>query len=43
MLFWSRRTHFETPLDICPDIMPHAAVGDKGYNAKSNRDAARKR
>jgi len=35
--------NFEVLLDIGPDEMPRAAVGDKGYDAKSNRDAARER
>ncbi len=35
--------NFETLLDIGPDIDPRAAVADKGYDAKSNREAARKR
>ena len=30
-------------LDLGPDIAPRAAVGDKGYDAKANRAAARKR
>ena len=34
---------FETLLDIGPDIAPRAALADKGYDAKSNRDAARER
>lgn len=34
--------HFETLLDIGPDIAPRAAVADKGYDAKSNHEAARK-
>jgi transposase len=35
--------HFETLLDLGPDIPPRAAVGDKGYDAKANRQAARSR
>jgi transposase len=35
--------NFETLLDIGPDINPRAALGDKGYDAKSNREAARQR
>jgi transposase len=35
--------NFETLLDIGPDIDPRAAVADKGYDAKSNREAAHKR
>ncbi len=30
-------------LDLGPDITPRAAVGDKGYDAKANRQAARAR
>src|SRR3954447_21161176 len=30
-------------LDLGPDITPRAAVGDKGYDAKANRSAARER
>ena len=32
--------NFETLLDIGPDLNPRAALGDNGYNSKSNRDAA---
>ena len=35
--------HFETLLDIGPDIQPRAAICDKGYASKANREAARKR
>ena len=35
--------NFETLLDIGPDINPRAALGDKGYDSKSNREAARQR
>jgi transposase len=35
--------NFETLLDIGPDITPRAALGDKGYDSKSNREAARQR
>jgi transposase len=35
--------HFETLLDIGPDITPRAALTDKGYDAESNRQAARTR
>jgi transposase len=35
--------HFETLLDIGPDIRPRAAICDKGYASKANRDAARAR
>ena len=34
---------FATLLDLGPDITPRAAVGDKGYDAKANRQAARSR
>jgi transposase len=34
---------FEVLLDLGPDITPRAAVGDKGYDSKANRSAARKR
>ena len=35
--------NFETLLDIGPDLNPRAALGDKGHDSKSNRDAARQR
>ena len=35
--------HFETLLDIGPDIQPRAVICDKGYSSKANPDAARKR
>jgi transposase len=35
--------NFETLLDIGPDIDPRAALCDKGYDSKSNREAARQR
>jgi transposase len=35
--------HFETLLDIGPDITPRAAIADKGYSSKANRAAARAR
>jgi transposase len=35
--------NFETLLDIGPDITPRAVVGDKGYDSKANRNAARRR
>jgi transposase len=35
--------HFAVLLDIGPDIKPRAAIGDKGYSSKANRDAARTR
>ena len=34
---------FETLLELGPEITPRAAVGDKGYDAKRNRAAARQR
>jgi transposase len=34
---------FEVLLDLGPDITPRAAVGDKGYDSKANRTAARER
>ena len=34
---------FPILLDAGPDIRPRAAMGDKGYDAKSNRRAARAR
>jgi transposase len=34
---------FEILLDLGPDITPRAAVGDKGYDAKAHRTAARNR
>ena len=35
--------HFETLLDIGPDVQPRAAICDKGYASKANREAARAR
>jgi transposase len=35
--------HFEILLDIGPDIQPRAAICDKGYASKANREAARAR
>ena len=35
--------NFEVLLDIGPDITPRAVLGDKGYDAKANRQAARRR
>jgi transposase len=35
--------NFEMLRDIGPDITPRAALGDKGYDSKSNRQAARQR
>src|SRR4051812_34603606 len=34
---------FEVLLDLGPDITPRAAVGDKGYDSKRKRSAARER
>ena len=34
---------FEILLDLGPEITPRAAVGDKGYDGKGNRVAARAR
>src|SRR5579863_1447050 len=38
-----RARHFETLLDIGPDIQPRAVICDKGYASKANRQAARAR
>jgi hypothetical protein len=35
--------NFEMLLDTGPDINPRAVLGDKGYDSKSNREAARER
>ena len=35
--------NFEVLLDVGPDIAPRAAITDKGYDSKANRDACRKR
>jgi len=35
--------HFPILLDLGPDITPRAAIGDKGYESKANREAARSR
>ena len=35
--------HFETLLDIGPEIQPRAVICDKGYPGKANRDTARAR
>jgi transposase len=35
--------NFEILLDIGPDITPRAVIGDKGYDSKANRKAARRR
>jgi transposase len=37
------RRNFEILLDLGPDINPRAALGDKGYDSKSNREAVRQR
>ncbi len=36
-------THFETLLDIAPDITPRAAIADKSCSSRANRGAARAR
>lgn len=33
--------NFEVLVDIGPDITPRAALGDNGYDARANREAAR--
>ena len=35
--------NFALLLDIGPDITPRAVLGDKGYDARANREAARRR
>ena len=35
--------NFAILLDIGPDIPPRAVLGDKGYDARANREAARRR
>jgi transposase len=35
--------HFETLMDLGPDIAPRAVVADKGYDSRANRALARKR
>jgi transposase len=35
--------HFETLIEIGPDVRPRAAICDKGYASKANRAAARAR
>ena len=35
--------NFEILLDLGPDITPRAVIGDKGYDSKANRAAARRR
>jgi len=39
----SDNPQFEILLDLGPDITPRAGVGDKGYDSKANRAAARER
>ena len=39
----SDSTQLTTSLEIGPDISPRAAMTDKGYDSKSNRDACRER
>jgi transposase len=34
--------NFESLLDIGPDLTPRAVVGDKGYDSRANRKAARR-
>ena len=35
--------NFEILLDLGPDIAPRTAITDKGYDAKANRESARRR
>lgn len=35
--------HFETLRELGPDFTPRAAIGDKSYASKANREAARRR
>jgi transposase len=35
--------HFETLMDLGPDVQPRAAVADKGYDSAANRQVARDR
>jgi transposase len=35
--------HFETLMDLGPDIAPRAVVADKGYDSRANRATSRKR
>ena len=35
--------HFETLMDIGPDVRPRAIVADKGYDSAGNRQLARKK
>jgi transposase len=39
----SDSTQLKTSLDIGPDIKPRAAMTDKGYDSKANREACRER
>jgi transposase len=39
----SDTTQFETSLDLGPDIAPRVAITDKGYDSRTNRQAARAR
>jgi transposase len=39
----SDTTQFETSLDLGPDITPRVAITDKGYDSRTNREAARAR
>jgi len=39
----SDNRHFETLMDLGPDVRPRAAVADKGYDSAANRRAARDR
>ena len=39
----SDTTQFETSLDLGPDISPRVAITDKGYDSRSNREAAQTR
>ncbi len=35
--------HFETLMDLGPDVSPRAAIADKGYDSAANRQIARER
>lgn len=39
----SDSTHFETLMDLGPDVDPRAAVADKGYDSAANRSITRER
>jgi hypothetical protein len=39
---WILASCFRTLLDLGPDITPRAVITDKGYDAKANRDGARR-